>query len=216
MKQKLGNMTHAEWIRHNERLERKQKISRQNYMGAKLRFIDAQAEKKKIYRRSTARLISRMCNPLLTLFHGTYIQKAKCRIVCHTSIGTKVILQRNRRNGEFKVVNQKFENLTLEQTQIEWKECLETFKRIFPERIEKVIDENTLPQDLPSHMIKHCKNIKSTFKRIEFCPMGGKTQSIESNSYSPIYKDYGKDSIGYDVRPNWKKTKECIKNQLRA
>jgi hypothetical protein len=154
-----------------------------------------------------------MSNPLLTLFHGTYIQKARCRIVCHTSIGTKVILQRNRRFGEFKVVNQKFENLTLKETEIEWKECLATFKRFFPERIEKVIDENTLPQDLPSHMVTHCKNIKSTFKKIEFTPIGGKTQSIESNSYSPIYEDHGKNKIGNDIELNFTKVNECIENQ---
>lgn len=202
MKTKLGNMTHAEWIRHNENLERKQNQKRRQVICTKIRFIDAQAEKKKVYRRSTARLISRMCNPLLTLFHGTYIQKARCRIVCHTSIGTTVILQRNRRFGEFKVVNQKFENLTFEQTEIEWKECFATFKRFFPERKVKEIE-----------ILPHCKNIKSTFKKIEFCPIGGKTQTIESNSYSPIYEDKGKDSIGHDVEPNFKKVNECIKNQ---
>lgn len=213
MKTKLGNMTHSEWLRHNEKLERKQNQKRRQVICTKIRFKDADNERRKIYRRATARLIARMSNNLLTLFHGTYIQKAKCRIVCHTSIGTTVILQRNRRFGDFKVVNQKFENLTLRQTEIEWKECLATFKTIFPERIEKVIDENTLPQDLPSHMIKHCKNIKSTFKKIEFCPMGGKTQSIESNSYSPIYEDKGKDKIGNDIELNFKKVNECIENQ---
>ena len=139
MKNKLGNMTYSQWLKYNERLLKKQSIDRANRIGARQRFIDANLERRKIYRRSTARLIARMCNPLLTKFCGGYIQKAKVRITVHTSVGTKVILQRSQRFGDFKPLNKSFSNLSLEQTQIEWKEVFEEYKKHFPDRIEKVI-----------------------------------------------------------------------------
>ena len=80
MKTKLKNMTHSQWLAHNKALRKKQTFDRDCHNGAKHRFIDANREKKKIYRRSTARLVARMANPLLTKFCGGYIQKAKQRI----------------------------------------------------------------------------------------------------------------------------------------
>lgn len=204
MKLKLKNMTYKEWLAYNEKLISKQNKEFSMRRCTRLRFQDADNERKKIYRRSSARLLARLMNPLLTKFAGNFIQKAKMEIVCKTSIGTKVILRKTRRNGEFKVVNQDFQNLTIEQTQIEWREVFNTYKKFFPERNPKDIEE-----------LSHTKNIKTELKEFSIQPIGAKPIRVLADSYKPFFNESLPKS-GQDIEPNYSKLNECLKTQMEA
>lgn len=204
MKLKLKNMTHKEWLAYNEKLISKQNEKFSLRKCTRTRFRDANQERKKIYRRSSARLLGRMANPLLTKFAGNFIQKAQMEIICKTSIGTKVILRKTRRNGEFKVVNQDFQNLTIEQTQQEWREVFNTYKKFFPERNPKDIEE-----------LSHTKNIKTELKEFTIQPMGAKPIRVFADSYKPFFNETLPIS-GQDIKPDFTKLDQCIKNQTES
>ncbi len=169
-------MTYAQWIAANKKLRKKQNFDRDCHNGAKHRFIDANREKKKIYRRSTARLIARMANPLLTKFCGGYIQKAKQRIIIKTSIDTEVIMQRTNRNGFWAPINKGFNDLSLEQIEIEFNEVFNGLSYMFNER-EKFKEDFFIP-------LNH--NIKSSIKSVTFAPLGEKPITHLLQSHKPI------------------------------
>lgn len=204
MKIKLKNMTHKEWIAYNEKLISKQNKEFSMRRCTRLRFQDANNERKKIYRRSSARLLARIMNPLLTKFAGVYIQKAKMEIVCKTSIGTKVILRKTRRNGAFNVVNKDFQNLTIEETQQEWREVFNTYKKFFPDRNPKDIEE-----------LSHTKNIKTTLKEFTIQPIGAKPIRVLADSYEPFFNESLPIS-GQDIKPDFTKLNQCLKTQVEA
>ena len=205
MKIKLGNMTHKQWLAHNEQLRKKQKFDYDCHNGAKIRFIDANNEKKKVYRRASARLISRMSNNLLTKFCGGYIQKAKQRIKIETSVSS-VIMQRTKRNGTWKPLNKDFTNLSLQDTQIEFEEIFNAMSFMFPnERIKK---DKSL-QDLP-----HGTKVKSSIKSITFQPLGEKPITQYFRTYQPTLRN--KIIHGSSIQPNYKKLNDCLKSQTES
>jgi hypothetical protein len=176
MKIKLKDMTYSQWLAHNARLRKKQTIDKDSNHGARQRFIDANREKKKIYRRSTARLIARMANPLLTKFCGGYIQKAKQRIIIKTSIDTEVIMQRTKRNGFWTPINKGFNDLSMEQIETEFNEIFNGLSYMFKER-EKFKEDFYIP-------LNH--KIKSSIKSITFQPLGEKAITQNFKSHKPI------------------------------
>lgn len=189
MKLKLKDMTYSQWLAHNKQLRKKQTFDKECHNGAKIRFIDANREKKKIYRRGTARLIARMANPLLTKFCGGYIQKAKQRIIIKTSIDTEIIMQRTKRDGFWTPINKGFNDLSFEQIEIEWNEiskAMEYMNCFDGDEKPCGIHRDVLHKFKEDFFIPSNHDIKSSIKSITFQPLGEKAITQNFKSHKPI------------------------------
>jgi hypothetical protein len=220
---KMGNRTFAEWQKEKgKEIANKQKAkSLRN--GINARFRDAQNLRKKVYRRAIARMISRMANPLLTNYFGQYVQKSRQRICIHTSIGSKVIMQRNKRfernpstgdscGGFFRCVNKSDKFQSESDIEKEFNEVSAVMEYLFPEREQKKIDSNTLPMDLPSSKLISFHHVKLEKIKLSIQPLGEKEIKRDLLSYKPILNQETK-AIGKELKPIWKKFNECLKIQ---
>ena len=231
MKYKLKDMTYSQWLSYNERLRKKQAQDKQNKTCVNLRFRDAQNLKRKIYRRASARLLSRIANDFLTEFNGGHIQKAKHRISFKTSIGTEIVLQKSFRNGEYKPLTKDFKNLTYEQIDQELGEILATYSEYYkprftydnqgnrikwkdcsPDKYRQIV-ESELGKGYFDKRLRHCTNAKQSIKTITIQPLGEKPITANLATYSIQY-DQSKKGNPLEHKPNYKRLNDCLKTQV--
>lgn len=209
---KMGNRTFAEWQREKGKEIANKHKAKSLRTGVNARFRDAHNLRRKVYKRAIAKMISRMANPLLTNYFGQYVQKQRQRIIIHTSIGSKVIMQRNKRfernpkNGEscggfFRCVNKsdKFQNES--DLEAEFNEVFAVLDYLFPAREQREISK-----------LVHFHNVKFEKIKLSIQPLGEKEIKKDLLSYKPILNQETK-AIGKALRPMWKKYDESLKIQ---
>lgn len=159
--------SYKEFVQHNERVQKANKRKRLQAItfgniATKKRFIEAENERKKIYRRNSAKIISRLFNNILVNFHGTFIQKARQEITIQTSVSKITLVNSNtRKYGIDKTFKNscwklKQDNLELSMQDIvkEQREISNYLNKIY-KRVRESKNINSLPTQLKPSELKH-------------------------------------------------------------
>lgn len=165
--------THKEFVRHNEMVRKKnhsKHIENKSFgsLATIERFEDAENLRRKVYRRASAKLISRMFNDILVCFNGTFIQKARQRIKIITSQGTIILKNSNTRkfglNKAGESLETKFKSTNWE---VDNKNCNLSMSQLMEERGEisnYLSSKYKRIKALPRDSLKHNSCEKYLFK----------------------------------------------------
>lgn len=193
--------SHKDFVKHNESVRKKnhkKHIENKSFgsLATIERFKDAENERRKVYRRASAKLISRMFNKLLVPFHGSFIQKANQSIQIVTPTGVVTMKNSNVRKfglNKGEKVEDKFKTsewkLVEENCTLSMSDLIKERHRISNYFLNKYNRIKALPKD----SIKHNSVEKYLFKWEEKNQIVFNTITPKFDKLDAILKGYDKE-----------------------